>query len=444
MAMSDYTTNALKESLKRLRMSPFLPAAAQHLAASASAVAAELAETVLTEIPAFTESGNPEVLPDLARHAPEHTEEIIRLLGGGAVGNLDFVAVHAKRRAEQRFPLEATLHAYRCGHKVFSRWVREAILAAIPSTEDAPTVVAAVADFTIEYTDAISTVSASAYVAHTRLLADVAGDHRAELLNILLDGYDESDGRVAKILRDAGYLDQRQSFCIVLAQPVDPAEMQNPARARRLADAVSKIMERSSARRVVDVRDNRATAVFSDARRASGWTVPHTTLAKRIAAELSMLGNAVLVGVSNDVPSTSQIPFAHREALLALELADVTNRVVQFSEIAAQTLLLHLAGEEFQRALPSWAGSFMQADDKSNGVLAATLRAYANADMNVLQSAENLSVHPNTIYARLGKILDVTGLDARSYHALTELLIIADCGARSTADTGNQGSNRSS
>jgi hypothetical protein len=427
MLMPDYPTDALNEALKRLRRSPFLPAAVKHLGRSASAIAAELAETVLAEIPAFTESRNPQVLPDLARHAPEHTDEIIRLLGGAAVGDFEFVAMHARRRAEQRFPLEATLHAYRCGHKVFSRWVREAILAAIPSPDDAPQVVAAVADFTIEYTDAISTVSASAYVTQTRLLADVAGDYRAELLNILLDGYDESDGRVAKILRDAGYLDQRQSFCIVLAQPVDPAEMQNPARARRLADSVGKIMEGSSARRVVDIRDNKVTTVFSDARRASGWTVPHTALAKRIAAQLSMLGNAVLVGVSNDVPSTSQIPSAHREALLALELADVTNRVVQFSEIPARSLLLHLAGEEFQRALPSWAGPFMLADDKSNGVLADTLRAYANADMNVLKSAEKLSVHPNTIYARLGKILDATGLDARSYHALTELLIVADC-----------------
>ena len=62
----------------------------------------------------------------------------------------------------------------------------------------------AVADFTMEYTGAISTIAASTYVAQTRLLADVAGDQRAELINILLDGYDESDDRVAKILKNGG------------------------------------------------------------------------------------------------------------------------------------------------------------------------------------------------------------------------------------------------
>ena len=428
--MAGYPTNALKEALTRLSDTTFLPEAAKHLARSAAAINAELGETVLAEIPAFSESRNPDILPELARHGAEHTDEMVRLLQGGAVGDFEFVRKHARRRAEQRFPLEATLHAYRCGHKVLSHWVREAILAAASSSKVAPQVVAAVADFSIEYTDAVSTVAASAYVEQTRLLADVAGDHRAELLNILLEGYDESDGRVAKILRDAGYLDSHQSFCIVLAQPVDPAEMQNPPRARRLADSINKILQGSAARRLVDIRDDKVTTVFSDARRASGWTVPHIALARRIAAELSMLSNAVLIGVSNDVPSTSQIPNAHREAVLALELADVTNRVVQFSGIPARRLLMHLAGEEFQRALPAWAEKFILADKKSGGVLVATLRAYANADMNVLKAADDLSVHPNTIYARMQKILDMTEQDARSYHALTELLIVADCSSR--------------
>ena len=349
------------------------------------------------------------------------------MLGGGGVRDFDFVRAHAQRRAEHRFPLEATLHAYRCAHKVYSRWMRRATLAAVSSAEDAQQAVADIADFTIEYTDAISTIAASDYLAHTRLLADVAGDQRAELLTILLDGYDESDGRVAKILRDAGYLDSRQSFCVALAQPVDPAEMINPDRARRLADSIDKILQTSPSRRVIDIRHNKVTIVFSGVCRTSGWTAPHAALAERVTSELMMVGNAVLIGVSNDVPSTSLIPAAHREALLALEFADVTRRVVQVSELPAQRLMLHFAGEEFQRVLPAWTGAFFRADQKAGGALVATLRAYANADMNVLKAAEQLSVHPNTIYSRLQKILDTTGLQARSYHALTELLIVADC-----------------
>lgn len=437
---TDLHTHSLAKALSQLGESPYWPAVVGDLAAKTEALNEELAELWLAEIPAFTESGNPNTLADLARHGPEQTREIIRLLEGGAIGDFEFVREHARRRAEQRFPLEATLHAYRCVHKLISRWVRDAVLAEA-SSEDVSHVVAAVADFTLEYTNAISTVFASVYVSQTRLLADVAGDRRAELLNILLEGYDESDGRVAKILRDAGYLDRRQSFCVVLAQPVDPAEMNNPARARRLADAVDNILLGSGTRRVTDVRDNKVTTVFSDTRRVSGWTEPRAALATRVASGLAMLGNAVVAGVSDDVPSTSQVPAAHKEALIALELADVTQRVVQFSEIPARRLLLHLAGDAFHRVLPAWANGFFVADDKAGEVLTATLRAYANADMNVLKASERLRVHPNTIYARLKKILELTELDARSFHALTELLIVADCRQRQSGNSCSQTKN---
>ncbi len=433
-AMSDYHSNALNDSLQSLNDSRLIMAAVDRLADNSAAINTELMSTVLAEIPAFSESRNPQVIPDLARHGPEHTSEILRLLGGGRVGNFAFVRDHARRRAEQHFPLEATLHSYRCGHKVFSRWVREASLAAVSSPADAQRIVADVADFTIEYTDAISTIAASTYLSQSRLLANVAGDERAELLTILLDGYDESDRRVAGILRSAGYLDQRQSFCVALAQPVDPAEMLNTARARRLANSIDEVLQASRAKRVIDVRQNKVVIVFSDVRRVSGWTAPRSALAKRVTSDLLMVGNAALIGISNDVQSTSQIPAAHKEAALALDLADVTNRVVQFSGIPARRLLLHLAGEQLQGALPAWSAKFFTNDDKAGGSLIRTLRAYANSDMNVLKAAETLSVHPNTIYSRLQRIFDISGLDAKSYHSLTDLLIIAECRPQSPAD----------
>ena len=66
MLMPDYPTDALNEALKRLRRSPFLPAAVRHLGQSVSAMAGERAETGRAEIPAFTESRNPQVLPERA------------------------------------------------------------------------------------------------------------------------------------------------------------------------------------------------------------------------------------------------------------------------------------------------------------------------------------------------------------------------------------------
>jgi sugar diacid utilization regulator len=142
---------------------------------------------------------------------------------------------------------------------------------------------------------------------------------------------------------------------------------------------------------------------------------------------LHLVGNAALVGISHDVPATSHLPLAHRAAATALELADVTQRVVQFTEIPVQRLLLHVAGQEFRDLLPGWADEFYVQDERARGALIATARAYAQFDMNVLRAAQALSVHPNTIYARFERIFEITGLQPRYFRALATLLVIADC-----------------
>ncbi|HEY5636006.1 MAG TPA: helix-turn-helix domain-containing protein [Burkholderiales bacterium] len=424
--MADHPYRAVSDALERLRGSRLLPATVTPLRRNAAAILTELRETILAEIPAYTESRDPATLRELAAHAQRHQDEIVRLLEGGAVGDFGFVREHAQLRAEHRFPLEAVLHAYRCAHRVYSRWLREAASSAAGSAEAAREVVAGVADFSIEYIDAISTIASAAYVDRIRLLADVAGDERAQLLNILLGGFDESDARVASILRRAGYLVGRQAFCVVLAQSVDATEMENPARVRRLADTLDQLVPPSLARRLIDVRDARVVGVFSAVQRLSGWTAPSASLAERLARALATAGNAVLIGVSGDVTSTSRIPAAHRQALLALRMASVQARVVEFAATPLRQLMIHLAGDELQRLLPAWAGTFYEADDKLGGTLSATLRAYADADMNLLKAAARLEVHPNTLYARLNRIREITGLNARGYFALTDLLTVAD------------------
>ncbi|MSQ58876.1 MAG: PucR family transcriptional regulator [Betaproteobacteria bacterium] len=418
--------NGLAQTLASLSKLGVVPRIAAPLERQAGDIARGLRETILAEIPAFTASGNPDVLPDLGRHAGEHIAELQRLLGGGDIRDFEFVRAHARRRASQRFPLEAALHAYRCGHKVLSQWIREAALTANPRNREK--VLSAVAAFSLEYTDTISIIAAADYVARTRVLAEAEGDRRTELLNILVSGYDESDGRVARLLKRAGYLEQRQSFCVALAQSVDPLEMENPTRAQRIAEAVSQAVAPIPVRALAGIRGNVVTAVFSGARRASGWTAPQANLASRIQPRLLELGPAVLIGMSSDQPSTSFIPRGLHEATVALDFANVTERVVQFSALPVRRLLIHRGADYVQSAMPVWFPGFRDASTKSQGSLVKTLRALADADMNMQRAARELHVHPNTIYARLQRISDLTGLDAQRYHQLTDLLLAADCG----------------
>ena len=420
-------SQSFRAALAALRKVGVVPGAASWFEARRRDIREELQATVAAEVPAFAASGNPEIVPEQQAHAEAHIDQVLRYLQGANDLELDFVKQHAIRRAEQRFPLEATLHAYRCGHRVISRWLREAALANADAAASVGETLAAIADFSIEYTDSISTLATSEYVAHTRQIAEAEGDLRNELMSVLLNGYDESDGRVARLLRNAGYLEQRQSFCVAVTRAVHASEMEFPARVRRISDSIEQVFAPFQGRVLNGVRDDKVVSIISATRRMSGWTAARAKLSEEVRRYLLKLGNAVLVGLSTDMPSTAFIPKALAEAQLAFEFADAANRVVSLSGIPMRRLLIHQAQDSIRPALPEWSAALFQADDKARGALLETLRAYADTDMNVLKAARQLQVHPNTIYTRMQRIADITGQNGLEYHALTELLLTADC-----------------
>ena len=55
-----------------------------------------------------------------------------------------------------------------------------------------------------------------------------------------------------------------------------------------------------------------------------------------------------------------------------------------------------------------------------------TIRAFADADLNVADAANRIHVHPNTIRYRLQQIATKTGHDPRTFAGLVELLCILE------------------
>jgi sugar diacid utilization regulator len=424
-------TQALGHSVDALRAQGVVPAIAAPLLQRSAAIVEDLFKRVIDEIDAFSSTANPEVLPELQQHLEELVAELCRLLSDSGPGDLAFVRSYAHRRARQRFPLEASLHTYRCSHRIISSCIRDAALAVADSSVQVRRVIAAVADFAIEYTDAVSAVATSEYVLQTRLLEQAEGDRRTELMNTLLSGYDESDSQTAQLLRRSGYLEQRQSFCVAVARSVcvavarsvDPREMDSTARAQRMVESVGEILRDTPVRSLIGMRDGLVTIVMSGTQRLSGWTAPQSLLAARVYPRLNQVGPAALIGLSNDAPSTSHVRRALNEARLALDFASVSNRVMPYSQIPFRQMIIRHARDNIQSALPAWLEGLQTADRKARGSLSNTLHAYANANMNALQTAKNLSIHPNTIYSRMQRIADITGKNALGYHDLTELLL---------------------
>jgi len=425
MSVAALDLRPLNRAHARLAELGVVPAAAATLRASARDAVVALRGEVLREVRGFSESGNPRVLPELAEHAKGHVDELLRMFSGAEPGDFAFVRDHARLRAEQRFPLELTLHAYRCGHRVLSRWMREGAAAIAPESLDRA--IAAVADFAIEYTDVISAVIASEYVAFTRFVAAAEGDRDAELLNVLLAGYDESDGRIARLLRAGGYLDQRRAYSVLAIRSANASEMDAPERASRILTSLADLLSPTNIGWLAGLRQGVVVAVASTVRRQSGWTAPQSSLAERLAALLAAWGPSVIVGVSADHPSTSAIPRALREASAALDFAGMDRRVVLFPSLPVRSLLAHAGGEYVRATAPRWSVALLAADAKADGALLKTLSALGDASLNVQEAGRRLDVHANTVYGRLARIRDLTGLDGQRFHDLVELLLATDC-----------------
>ena len=370
----------------------------------------QLTRAILAEHPAFLQSGNPDVLPGLRAHSAAHGRAIAALLSGAAP-DFGFVRDHARLRAEQRFPLDMTLGAYQSGARVVGDWLRRVL-------KDE----AAAAEFAQAYTAAASRILVEEYVAQTRGLAEAESDRRSELLTILLDGHDESDPRVADVLRRAGFLDQRQVYAVAVVRAAQGAEMENPARVQRIIAAIGEALAATRIRTLTGVRGDVVVAVLADRRRQSGWTAPESDLSLRAADQLATLGPSVVIGVSRDHPATAFVPKAMGEARVALGFADREARLVRFDDLPLWHLLVQAGAGQLRATLPDWAAQLV-----AEPALVETLRALAGADMNLQAAARQLGRHPNTVYLRIEKIRGLTGCDPLRFTGLSELLLATDC-----------------
>lgn len=415
----------LMESLKRLRGFRSTAAAVRALASRHKLISEGLHRALLEQVPAFERSGNVAVIPEQAEHGAAHTAHLLDLLSGASGPAFDFVRAHVCRRAEQKFPLEAVLHAYRLGHRLFSQALRQALTEHRRRSDSLEGLLSAAVDFSMDYTDAISAMAVAEYTAHVQLQADVASDRRAQILATLLTGYDESDARMHHLLRSAGYMDQRLSHCVALAQSYEVSEMANPERARRMLRSIESTLQSQGWRCIMDLHEHCVTMIFSRVRRVSGWSAPSGSLCLEVARALRSVGISARIGVSQDVRATTFIPAAHRQARLAMGFAKRSVPLVLHSDIPLARLVTELVADQLDDLLPQWSQALLDADRRSQGKVLKTLRAYADHDMNVLRAARALGQHPNTVYGRLDRILELTGRDPRKFHALNELLIAA-------------------
>ncbi len=219
---------------------------------------------------------------------------------------------------------------------------------------------------------------------------------------------------------------------VVRAHPQAPAEEGWRARSRAVAER--------GARAVV----SRAVAVLSDHRggspggqpgRAGGQGVGAEVLllvplgedatARRVAEALlremqaSLSGYTFALGRSRIATDPAELARAASEALLAANVAEAGTeaRSLAFEETGAYRLLLSAMSEnpsELGRFYAETVEPLVAYDEQYETELVHTLEAFLEADGNVAGTAQRLFTHRHTIYYRLERVRELSGLDVSS------------------------------
>jgi sugar diacid utilization regulator len=378
-------------------------------------------EAIRGEIPAYAAQEAP-FFADVRDQARRHFRVKLGLLLDEREVTLEDIAFArggAMRRARAGFALEDYLNAFRVGQQVF--WDR--VLACAGETplghEAALTLTAPL----LRYCDFVSTHAGHAYVESQQYVVADADRERRDLLEHLLAGAMPGGGPLAAAAHAYG-LGAETPMMVALAVPVGP---QADADAAHAASAMLSRAVPQQARILVVVRQAEIVAVpalchgMDPAELCDHLEAAHQRLGRE--------GTPLAMGISTVAGGVADLPRACLEARTALESVADGGGVVALPRLSPLDYLLLRADDTARWLVDARLRAFLDADRARGGVLVATVRAFAGADLNLRLAAGRLQVHPNTAQYRLRRIQERTGRNPRRIADLLDLLVAIELDA---------------
>ncbi len=136
--------------------------------------------------------------------------------------------------------------------------------------------------------------------------------------------------------------------------------------------------------------------------------------------EAGLSGYTFALGRSRVTGDPSELPRAASEALLAANVAQGSpdgGVGLAFEETGAYRLLLSAMSEnpaELERFYAETVEPLVAYDDQYETDLVRTLETFLEADGNVAGTAQRLFTHRHTVYYRLERVRELSGLDVSS------------------------------
>jgi hypothetical protein len=364
---------------KQLRV---LRQAAERQEAEADRISAAIFERLRSEIPAYAAIQDPELIRDVQAVSAAIVTIWLRAIKTGEIDDEELSPIHqgARRRVRQGVDLQSVLKAYRVAIRVM--W-RELLLSPEWQSPELAPLLAVLAEWALDFTDAMTTEVDTAYLDEQRRLAGEAELRRSSLLELVLAGRPE-EARLELMP------DLRRLHVVVVAEVSDELPMER-------LDQVGLVLERHAQAKLWTVRRKAVVAVLRRGP-AEKREVTMQLLEDLVASESIVLR----IGLGGDSAGPASTPLSYAEAHDALHIGCAlfgdTRRVHDFTALGQYGIALREP-----LAAGRWADSVLA--ERTAGLKKSwsvpTLESYLVQRGNLKQVARELGVHINTVKYRL-------------------------------------------
>ncbi len=402
-----------------LLQSPRTPGVVQYFETHVSEIAMAMLLQTKADVPELAAAPT-EIIDRVHAHCVQHVESTVKIMHAGfdlERRDFSFVRENAAIRAREGYPLSALLQAYRAGHK--ATWGTMCGLFAGPGEPlcaDSWRTVLALSLLAMEYTNLASNTAAEAYSAEAQHIARITGHARTEFLEGLLTEPLEASAAIARRFS----LKPEGEFVAFVAR-LDEGESTSDEQLLDAARNVERILSNNSKEYLVGVRHTEIVGVINAATTACDLKLE--TILREFSGQW-MGGSPFFVGVSTIRPGLDSVVGCYEDARHAINHASTTHPIVRFCDVPPFDHLVATADSSTYRLRPAWLTTLVAENNKSDGALLTTLRAYLDAGLSVKRTASSLSIHINTVYHRLHRVEEITGQDSHDIPGLLNVITV--------------------
>ncbi|MFI6493460.1 PucR family transcriptional regulator [Streptomyces sp. NPDC050564] len=384
----------------------------------------EVAETAVAvmraEIPSYA-LGDARFFDDVRDQVLTHYRIKVAALAGDreiAPEDLGFSRAAAMRRARAGFALEDWMSAFRVGRQVF--W--NALLESVNTSDVAQQAALSLVTPLMRYVDYASTHAAQAYVEYQQHVVADADRERRDVLEQLLEGVAPTRGPLLTAAQAYGIGPNSPMMVVaaVCAEDNRTGDITSAETGYATGAAIS-VAGVWASRTLVVVRQDEVVAV--PVVRTGMDEEDICAHFEAVQQRLGRQGTVLSMGISTVARGASELPRAYREARAALDLVPSRGGVAALPRLSPFDYLALRADDLGRRLVDPRVRALLEEDRRRGDTLAATIRAFAEADLNLRLAADRLQVHHNTAHYRLRRIEERTGRNPRRIADLLELLV---------------------